>query len=98
MKPVKFSSLKVGQAFTMSDPTEAGCEGRLQYVNIKVKPSIFAVEGGKKQVTFKTDGTPDYSEGYEGVLPFNVISLTDGRVRTFFPASDVYPVRVEGKV
>lgn len=97
MKAKKFSQLKVGDKFTLSDPTVPGCEGRLKYVNIKIAPAIFSQDGGKEQVKFKADGMPDYSEGYK-VLPFNVIALENGRVRTFFPDNLVYPVEVEGKV
>lgn len=98
MKPMKFSKLKVGQKFTMSDPTVPGCEGSLKYVNIKIAPAIFSQDGGKEQIKFTPEGKPDYSEGYDKVLPFNVIALEDGRVRTFFPDNTVYPVEVEGKV
>lgn len=97
MKPVRFDTLKVGDAFSLSDPTQSPFEnGVVPYVNIKVAPSIFAKDSGKEQVKFKPDGSPDYSEGYDKVLPFNVISLGDGRVRTFFPSSLVYPVTVKG--
>lgn len=99
MKSVAFKTLKVGEAFTLSDPSdpEVG-EGRLKYVNLKIKPSIFTEDSGKAQVKFKANGDPDYSEGYGKVLPFNVIALEDGRVRTFFPENQVYPVKVFGKV
>lgn len=98
MKAKKFSQLKVGDAFTLADPTVPGCEGRLQYINIKIQPAVFAIDSGKTLVQFKPDGTPDYSKGYDKVLPFNVIALEDGRVRTFFPENKVYPVKVFGKV
>lgn len=99
MKAVAFKNLKVGEAFTLADPSDPTVgEGRLKYVNIKIKSSIFAEDNGKELVKFKANGDPDYSEGYARILPFNVIALEDGRVRTFFPENKVYPVKVFGKV
>lgn len=97
MKPVRFDTLKVGDTFSLSDPTLLCLEnGVVPYVNIKVAPSIFAEDSGKEQVKFKPDGSPDYSEGYGNILPFNTVALEDGRVRTFFPTNLVYPVVAKG--
>lgn len=83
MKKVKFLYVTSGQQFSLSDKPGAPLNVRIQGEAIVVKPSTIgqAVHLSEEEAWKRVS---------EKDIPFNVISLSDGRPKTFNDDEDVY--------